>query len=459
MGKLKDEVLRRLANTPSEYESLEAIIGTVFDVHRGIETTAKEDRALRTSVKPVQPVPRELIDAPDENGQATGPRKSDFVYDISIKEELEAMVRADPTILEQLRERADEWVREGLSRGSSKKVYVDISDGAIIQNHPELGVAADRSDGSVRLAFILYDDDLEVVNALGAFHGRHKLGMFYWALVNVDASVRMAFHNLHLATVALVSDIDYYGINQVVSGLPGDSSFGSSMTALHTGLDIASHRVKGWVVVVSADYPAAGLLTGFKKSVSASCFCRECDCDKREENYPLPHSFLDDNEDLASHYTLRELEEHQEQFAHYLTLGSKAARESYLASIGGRRDGGRRDGGRQGRLKGTCAGEAEQGALLDGGEQQCAVEAHIVRLHLAVERLEEQVLNGTGTSEKMGAPDAKRRAGIRPSRRGPSPRYNPDPILLIRAVRMENGDPGRYGGVIFCTFFFVLLVP
>ena len=47
------------------------------------------------------------------------------------------------------------------------------------------------------------------------------------------------------------------------------------------------------------------------------------------------------------------------------------------------------------RLKGTCAGEAEWGALLDGGEQQCAVEAHIVRLKLAVERLEDRVLAGT----------------------------------------------------------------
>lgn len=27
----------------------------------------------------------------------------------------------------------------------------------------------------------------------------------------------MAFHNLHLATVALISDIDYYGIDQVNS--------------------------------------------------------------------------------------------------------------------------------------------------------------------------------------------------------------------------------------------------
>ena len=30
-------------------------------------------------------------------------------------------------------------------------------------------------------------DDLEVVNPLGAFHGTHKLGMFYW--MSSDQSV------------------------------------------------------------------------------------------------------------------------------------------------------------------------------------------------------------------------------------------------------------------------------
>ena len=101
-----------------------------------------------------------------------------------------------------------------------------------------MGIGSDRSDGSVRLAFILYYDDLEMVNPLGAFHGTHNLGMYYWALVNLDRSVRMSFDNLHLMTVALVSDIDYYGIEQIVSGLPGDSSFGSAMTALDSGLAI-----------------------------------------------------------------------------------------------------------------------------------------------------------------------------------------------------------------------------
>ena len=93
------------------------------------------------------------------------------------------------------------------------------------------------------------------------------------------------------------------------------------------------------------------------------------------------------------------------------------------------------------RLKGTCAGEAERGALLDGGEQQCAVEADIVRLKLAVERLEEWVLAGTCTNEKWVHRMQKNMQHLA-FPRGPPPQYYPDLILLNCAVRMGSGDPG-----------------
>ena len=172
------------------------------------------------------------------------------------------------------------------------------------------------------------------MNPLGAFHGTHKLGMFYWVLVNTAAEQRMAFQNIHLATVALVHDIDYYGINQIVSGLPGDSSFGSSMTALDRGIYVEGQLVRGWLVCVAADYPAAGLLAGFKKSVSAHLFCRECDCDQADATYPCPNSFLEDNAELEQEHLLREAEEYQAQLAHYLSLKSAGDQKKYLASIG-----------------------------------------------------------------------------------------------------------------------------
>ena len=386
VDKMKEEIYRRLASTPQERASLEALIGTVsarprraphpparahaaparapahavptprpfarrisaatcpaatcpfsaqvFDVHRGLETTAKEENALKKLVEPVAPQARELVDKPDEDGQPTGPRRGDFVYDVPIRDELKAMVKANSGLLDELRTASDAWAQSARKPGDSTVVYADIPDGDVMRSHARLGTSADRSDGSVRLAFILYYDDLEVVNPLGAFHGRHKLGLFYWALVNTAVEERMALHNMHLATVALVHDIDYYGISQVVSGLPGDTSFGSSMTELDQGVSIAGALVRGWVVVVSADYPAAGLLAGFKKSVSANFFCRECDCDQSEDAYPCANSFVEANADLEQQHLLREAEEYVAQLAHYLSLGTATAREAYLASIG-----------------------------------------------------------------------------------------------------------------------------
>lgn len=337
--KIKDEIYLRLAKTPADSKTLEGTIGTVFDVHRGIETAAKEEGVLRRTVKPVTPVKRALVDRPGADGAPTGPRTGDYVYDVPIASELEAMLGTNPELLAQLKAASDSWACEQPAPGSSRTVYADISDGATMRQHPHLGTGADRSDGSVRLAFILYYDDLEVVNPLGAFHGTHKLGMFYWALVNVEQSTRMAFHNLHLMTVALVSDIDYYGIEQVVSGLEGDTSFGSAMTALDSGVTLrlsggATSFVRGWCVCLSADFPAAALCCGFKKSVSAACFCRECYVDKTEEDYPAPNSFIDENLHLKCSVCLRDRAQMEEDLMHFQSLTTQTARDEFLASIG-----------------------------------------------------------------------------------------------------------------------------
>jgi hypothetical protein len=145
--KMKEEIYRRLAKTPAERQSLEAQIGTVFQVHRGIETSAKQEGTLRRMVSPVEPKKRELVDRPDSNGLATGTRRGDFVYDVPIADELQMMLKQDPTLLAQLRQASDSWGAQRPAPGSSRTVYCDISDGAAMSTHPGLGHQADRSDG------------------------------------------------------------------------------------------------------------------------------------------------------------------------------------------------------------------------------------------------------------------------------------------------------------------------
>lgn len=263
---MKDEIKRRLCDTPAEEARIEKIIKTVFDVHNGIESAAKEFSLLKSVVAPLAPRRRDLVDAPDKNGHPTGRRRGDHVYDVPVCEEIRKMFRESPDLLQHCREAALRWSRAGAAMPDE---YKDVCDGRIFREHPMLGRKSPDGD-STKLAFMLYFDELEVVNPLGAFHGRHQLGLFYWALVNIEPESRMAFHNLHLATVALKQDIEYYGINQIVSGLPGDTSFGSSMMELDHGIEVNGLSVRGWTVCLCADFPAAGLCAGVQNAPSGT---------------------------------------------------------------------------------------------------------------------------------------------------------------------------------------------
>ena len=220
---------------------------------------------------------------------------------------IHAILRDNPQVLNQWRTQASSWEAKA---GESITVYADITDGSVFRNHPELGVEADRSDGTLRLGLILYYDEVEVVNAIGQFSGTHKIGLFYWGLLNYGPEVRMDLSNIHLATVVLDADVSYYGIEQIVSGPPGEldwapngaggSSIGASLRSLDQGIALSEPSggnfipvpTRGWLVVVSADNPAAALLTGTMGGTSANRFCRQCTVDRRTAGYDQPCSFI-----------------------------------------------------------------------------------------------------------------------------------------------------------------------
>ena len=303
MRAAKVETLRRLHQRaslpPDEQGSLEDAIADVFAAHTSISGRSV-DSTFRVGLNIATPVKRGLVDRPDVNGAPRGPRRDEYVYDVPLKATLEALLCDDPSLVEKLRTAAAGWASP-----EPVTVYVDIPHGSVFRDHPELGISADKSDGSVRLAFILYYDDVEVVNALGSFTGVHKLGLFYWTIINLSARERMALNNIHLATVALESDISYYGIEQIVSGAPNEpddgSSIGASLRSLDRGISICTGwyresettMFRGWLVLVAADYPAAGLLSGSMCGATALRFCRECLIDRRTCDTSAPNSFVD----------------------------------------------------------------------------------------------------------------------------------------------------------------------
>ena len=124
------------------------------------------------------------------------------------------------------------------------------------------------------------------------------------------------------------------------SGTPGDSSsFGSCMTALDIGVDItlpagSTYFFRGWCILLSADYPAAALCCGFKRSTSAAVFCRECYCNQNHADYPKPNSFLDANAHLRCDICLRDREQMAADCAHWKSLKSTQEKEAFATSVG-----------------------------------------------------------------------------------------------------------------------------
>ena len=332
----KNELIRRLGagKSAGETESIQKEVADIFSVSAHVETHTQ----MSNRVKPAPARYRELIDRPDADGKAQGPRRGNHVYDVPIGDGLEAIVRDDPTVLSQWREAAKGWLPK---KGESITVYRDITDGSFVQQHPELGVSADRSDGALRLGVILYYDEVEVVNAIGQFTGVHKIGLFYWGLLNYGPEARMNLSNIHLATVVLDADVSYYDVEQIVSGCaraaharshattanspphspmpcsvpnepnwPAGSSIGASLRALHDGITLTepvqgaevSVLTRGWLVVVSADQPAAALLTGTMVGTSAQRFCRQCTVDRRTTGFDGPFSFLSETYSCQSSF-------------------------------------------------------------------------------------------------------------------------------------------------------------
>ena len=272
MRMVKDELLKgvRGGHTPTE---MEGIVNYVCDVFHGIECTELEDDVRAKVLRAQQPVERKLIDP-------TGTRQGDTCFDIPIDERLQWWFQNDRKAWEHVQRAQQAWQQAPPPPGTSETVYVDITCGSVVRGHPELGddarraCAAKGGDDIIRLKLILYYDEVEVCNPLGYAAGKHKLGLFYFALVDLPPNLRMALHNIQLATICLDKDFSYYGARQIICGPPNEpphcgTSIGAALERLNTGREIymsdgaksmVPRTFKAWAICLAADYPAAGVV-------------------------------------------------------------------------------------------------------------------------------------------------------------------------------------------------------
>ena len=92
----------------------------------------------------------------------------------------------------------------------------DFCDGSLYNSHPLF------SSHPLALQVIAYFDELEVVNPIGSYVRKHKLGCLFFFLGNVRPHLRSTYKAIHLVAVAKSENIDKCGIDRFLAPFVAD---------------------------------------------------------------------------------------------------------------------------------------------------------------------------------------------------------------------------------------------
>ena len=93
---------------------------------------------------------------------------------------------------------------------TSSELLSDFCDGTLYKTHPIF------STNPRALQIILYYDELELVNPIGCFVKRHKIGCVMFSLGNVHPKFRSSLKSMYLVALATVPNIEKYGIDSIL---------------------------------------------------------------------------------------------------------------------------------------------------------------------------------------------------------------------------------------------------
>ena len=320
LDSVKKSLLQRLQAVSSCGTGFKQAVDAVFNVFNGLETDKQEANAREQLLPMVEPVRRQIgttRETMEVEGNRTVVKTTPaYIWEVPFEQALAQILRHDPAQLKEILASAARW-RDNVKSKKFKKrkatdsragtVYGDVEDGEGFEAFI-VAVMADAQPGAEPLALILYYDGLEVVNGLGHAKGTHKLGCFYWVLVNIGKDNRMELEQIHLHAVCLEKHVTLFGPEVIISGHPTDnqsdrSSWGFSMRALQKGdikvsvPDAESETGEtvlqfcGGMCLLAADTPAACLLCGFKTTHGpfTKSLCRHCFCDQHHPTNPELH--------------------------------------------------------------------------------------------------------------------------------------------------------------------------
>ena len=149
-------------------------------------------------------------------------------------------------------------------------LLTDFCDGTVFSNHSLF------STNKHALQIVGYYDDLEVVNPLGSYMKKHKLGCLYFFLGNIRPQYRSTLKNIHLVAVGQTEDIQHYGTNAFLTPFVEDLK---KLYLDGLSIKVGDNNVilNGGLIAFLADSLAAHAIGGFKGSMSFSLrVCRTC---------------------------------------------------------------------------------------------------------------------------------------------------------------------------------------
>jgi hypothetical protein len=156
-------------------------------------------------------------------------------------------------------------------RDTGSTVLRDFSDGTYCKFH-------ELRQSPFFVQVILSYDSCELQNPLRS-NKSHNLAFFYISLGNIPPRFRSKLRSIFLLGVARSMDLKNGGLDLLLA------DFIRTMTLLRTSgiqmtLPDGTHSVKGDLIAVLCDTPAAAFMGGFKETMQAYKLCRMCHANK-----------------------------------------------------------------------------------------------------------------------------------------------------------------------------------
>nr|XP_054760174.1 uncharacterized protein LOC129266356 [Lytechinus pictus] len=125
------------------------------------------------------------------------------------------------------------------------------------------------------LRIVLYTDEFEIVNPLGAKRGQQKLLAVYYMVENIEAQYRSTLSNIHLALLVRNKIAQKYGYEGILKPLITDLKI-LEKDGIFINVNGTTHHRLGSVIAMCGDNLSAHAVGGFSSCFNSGRICRHC---------------------------------------------------------------------------------------------------------------------------------------------------------------------------------------